>query len=295
MGSFVQRRLSFEFTLANNLTFDGTNDTVIISDVKSQCAIDMPGSESMPSASIQIYGIDKKTMDALTLYPWSDNSITRTQIIIRAGTSQKDMSVIFSGQIFSAFANYESAPEVAFIIRAQTALDNSLAAVDPYSFPGVVPVETIAKTLANDLGVTLINTGVTKELNTLTDEYLAGTTTAKLWKLRKDANIDVYFVPPNMEICAKNMPRKTDNVVVIAPNTGMIGWPVPDGAGFVYLNVLYNPAIFHGGEIEIQSTYPNTNGIWYVISMTHQLEAQVSGGAWMSKLILGRTQNSIRT
>lgn len=296
MGSFVQRKLDIVFTLASGVFNGSDNDQVVIKDMRARCIIDYPGSESMGSASIQIYGMSKALMDRLTVYPMSNNSITRSHVTIKAGTNDNDMSVVYDGQIFKAYADYSSAPDVAFNVESIVALVANLKPVDALSFEGTVKVETIAKSIANQLGAELINEGVDAYL---TDASFRGTASEKLWKLRKAANVDVYYqynsTSPVLRLCRKGFPVNSEYITVIAPETGLIGWPMPDGAGFCYIDSLYNPSIAHGGEIDVKSDYPNADGKWYVLSMVHRLESQLPGGSWMTKIIAGRTQNSVRS
>lgn len=296
MGSFVQRKLDVVFTLASG-TFNGNEyDQVVIKDMRVRCVVDYPGSESMGSATIQIYGMSKALMDRLTVYPMSANAITKSHVTIKAGTTENDMSVIFDGQIFKAYADYSSAPDVSFNVDAIVALVANLKPVDALSFEGSVKVETIAEKIAEQLGAKLINESVD---GFLTDASFRGTATEKLWKLRKSANIDVYYQYqsdyPVLRICKKGYPINSQYVPIIAPETGLVGWPMPDGAGFCYIDVLFNPSIAHGGEIDVKSDYPNADGTWYVLSMVHKLESQLPGGAWMTKITAGRLQNSVRS
>lgn len=285
MDSYIPRRLEFKIQL-NTGTFDGKGDadTVVISDVRASVEIEMKGSDSFPTCTCYIYGLSQVLMERLTVYGWKTNSLSRDILQISAGSTTKDMVLIFTNEIYSAFPNYDGSPDVPFVIQGRIGFTESLKAASAISFKGTVDISVVAESIAKQLDCTLINSGVT---GTVTDCYLWGTATQKLQRFKDYANIDVYYYPPNLTISPKGKPREAVGLPLISPETGLVGWPRPDGGmQWLRLTTLYNPALQHGIQVEVKSDFPTASGKWWISSMTHELESQTPGGAWFTHLEL---------
>lgn len=292
MASFVQRRLKFEFKL-NSGTFNNKKDadTVIISDIKASVVIEQPGGYQSNSCSLMLYGLSKELMDRLTVNPWLANNLNRNHVIVSEGNEKDNMTVIFSGDIYSSYADYTNAPNVPFIVQCVIGFVDLLKPTDTIQFKGDVNISIIAKTLADRLGCLLDDFHKIK--GTLTDAYYAGTDGQKLKKFAQDADIDIYYTPPLLSICPKGTPRNTSYIPVISSQTGLVDWPMMDSNGFITINILYNPQVFHGCIIDLRTEYPNCKGQFFVLSMFHALESQTPNGQWFTRLILTKTNLSV--
>ena len=284
MGSFVQRRLRFDFTLQTGSFNENGADTVSIVDIKSSVNIEQVGGYQASICTLELFGLSKKLMDRLTVNNRLTNSISKNTVAVWAGTDDTDMTVIFRGDIFSAYADFSNAPNVPFIVNCQIGFVDVVKPAAPLYFKGAVDIAVIAKSIAASLGCELDDSyGVKGVLN---DAYYEDTNGKKLKKFQQDAGIDVYYTPPTLAIMPKGIARNTGLIPIISDQTGLVDYPMMDMNGSIIITVLYNPKIFHGCIIDLHTSYPNCTGQFFVLSMFHDLTSQTPNGAWFTRLIL---------
>lgn len=290
-ASFQRRRLDLTIKLAAG-TFDdqGGADTVALTGLRVEADIDAPGGADLKTARLRIFGLSQSLMNRLTVLAWQAMSFQRNTIRVDAGTGDgQDLSTIFFGDIYNAMADYQGAPDVPFLIEAQSGFVDKLAIAAAQSYPGAQSVATIFQKLASGLGATLENNGVT---GTVTDMYLPGTLMDKVRTLARAAQVDFYYEPPVLAICPQGTPRQGD-IVVINPQSGLVGWPTVDKVGVAFTS-LYNPSIRHGGKVKVESSVKPANGEWYVYSLSHRLESEKPGGAWFTHVQATEQANAVR-
>lgn len=291
--SFQYRRIDLTFKLATGV-FDGSNgsDTVKMTGLRVQCEIDAPGGAQLMEARLRIFGMSQAIMNRLTVLAWQYLGVMgfmKNTVTIEVGTQDSDMAVIFQGDITNAMADYQGAPEVAFLVQATSGFVDKMAPAPSSSFPGPAPVDFIMGTLAKRIGATLENNGVTA---VLTDMYLSGTNMAQIQTVAKAASIDYYYQPPVLAICPKGIPR-TGTAPLVSPDTGLVGWPTLDIAG-IQFSTLYNPSIIHGVRIRLETSVTPAAGDWYVYSLSHRLESETPDGAWFSHVMATEAANAVR-
>lgn len=114
------------------------------------------------TATINIYGVSKQTMDSMTLITWQVGLID--QIAVRVFANDGDGEhLLFEGQIMSALPNYSNAPDVCISINACAgAFYNLVTDVPPSSDENgkEVPVRQVFEDICNQYGVNLDNRGV---------------------------------------------------------------------------------------------------------------------------------------
>lgn len=291
VGSSFQPRLIDLVIKLDSGTFDGDADTVRLTGLRCEVEIDEAGLYTQSGAHVRVWGVAQNTMDRLTLLSWHAPTLGYNVLEVFAGTNEADMSLIFSGNIFSAMPNFQGAPEVSFEMEAQSGLVKQLATDSPLTFGGTNSVASIMGVLAKGLGVTLENNGVT---GSLTDMYLGGTLLDKVNTIAQAAGIDYYYDEGAriLAICPRGMPRN-DDAVLISEGSGLVGWPQITKQG-VDFTVLHNPSITRGKPLWVESSRPNVNGGWYAYAMAHRLHSQVPGGPWFTHISASRAQNVVR-
>lgn len=292
-ATFQQRRLRITFRLASgSFLREGDPDTVTYEDFRTQCEIDAPGGYQFATCRLRIYGIDYFDMERLTVINYQNLDFWRNVLIVEATDSDGEFSTIFYGEIYTSQPQYDGAPEVPLVVEARSGLVGSLAASNANSYPGAQKVSVIMSKIASELGVTLENNGVE---STVTDMYLAGTPLDKAQKLAEAADIQMWYLPEQgvLAIAPPGVSRG-QNVVNVNLSTGLIGWPVKNHVG-VQFTYLFNPAIFHGCPILLESDVGACNGEWYIVSMSHRLESQMPGGAWFTYFVATPANVTIRS
>lgn len=294
MGSFVQRLIRFDIELKDGTYTDqGKNNVVTIQNVRANVVIDFAGGSTVTNAQAMIWGLDKKLMDKLTVFPPIANSLSGNKITISVGDiTTRNASVIaktgviYNGDIFRAYADYSGAPDVPFIIETTINMAGAINPAKPISKEGGVTVGVLVDQVADYLGAFVEDHGVEEKGVYIANPYYSGTPMQMLQKIRQDANVDIYYMPPTIHLCLKGQPITTASPFLITANTGLIGYPAVDINGMILIDVLYNPSLFHGARVDLQTNYPNCNGTFYIVSMSIVLESQTPSGQWTASLRL---------
>jgi hypothetical protein len=291
--SFAKRQINITFKLGSG-TFNGSdNDTILISGKAVSAQIVQRGLGEADTCYLRIYGLSKQQTDRMTQMSWqplaNNQEYQRNQVSVSVGTNNDDLVNLFVGDIYQSYPDYVSAPNIAFIVECRSGYIASLAKVGAENYPGVVPVETMAASIAKQMGATLDNQGVT---GTLTDQYLSNTAVEKLRKLAYAASFDWYFKPPILTIVPKRTPiNVSESAPIVSIDTGLVGWPQLDVRG-VRFKTLFNPALLHGSQFFMHSNLPYATGQYYAAVLTHHLECQIPGGAWFTDVFGSIVPNS---
>lgn len=294
MGTSFQRRtLRITFKLASG-TFlrDGNPDTVSVEGFRSQVEIDAPGGYEFATCRLRIFGIDQATMDRLTVINYQNLDFFRNTVQIEASDEDGQLTSIFLGEIYIAQPDYTGAPDVAFLAEARSGLIGSLKPTPSVSFPGAQKVSAIMSRLAAELGVALEDNGVTQ---TLTDQYLTGSALNKVQTVADASRIQYWFLPEQglLAIAPRGSARRSKSVGYTF-NNGLVGWPTKTHVGIAF-TALFNPATYHGCKILMEQDVSSCNGEWYIISMSHRLDAEMPGGAWFTHFVATPENTTIRS
>jgi hypothetical protein len=214
-------------------------------------------------------------MNSITTLQWKPgDQISNTVEVYAIDGGQQ--SLVFSGYIVNAWGNFQSMPDVFLEIQAQHAYRGQLTPVAPRSYDGQIDVANVMKQIAESLGYTFENNGVTTQLSNV---YLANTGVEQAKSLAQAAGISLYMDDFVLAITPPHTPRG-GTVPQISSTTGMMSYPTFDGIG-VTIQSLFNPSVKFGGSIQVLSEIPQANGNWIVVSVAYRLESEKPGGAWM--------------
>jgi hypothetical protein len=274
-NSFTNKKeLRFVFTLA----IPGT--TIIIDGLRAIVEIEKGGGNQMGTLHTQIYGVSQSDMNSITTLTYDPVNITKNTIQVFAIDGDQE-TMVFQGDIRQAWGDYRSMPDVFLMVEAFTNVINKLTPATPTSYKGSVSVVNAMNDLANAMGLTFENNGVSTQMAKVA---LSGTLHDQAMSLAQAAGIDIYIDDKILAICPRNMPRQFNTMALISPTTGLIGYPTFDAFGVV-LKTLFNPAIMFGGHIQVVSSLPRACGKFFVSSIDHWLESEKPGGRWESTVI----------
>lgn len=280
-ASFQRRRLRLTFQLVTgSFNKDGQPDTVVLEDFRCRVEITAPGGYEFAMCHARIFGIDKETMDRLTIINFMNVEVMRNALTIEATDNEGQFVKIFVGDIIQGTPDYNAAPDVPFVVEARSGLVSSLAPSTASSFPGVRKVSDIIETLADEVGLDIDDNGVT---TTLTDQYLYGTAIQKIQRIALNANIQYWYLPEEgvLAIAPMGVARDKYPTVKYSVSTGLVKWPIKIKVGIEF-TALFSPQVMHGCRITMESSVPVCNGDWYIVSMTHHLDSEMPGGAWFT-------------
>lgn len=281
MTTFTQKQLRFTFVLSNG-AFDGTDNQLVISGLRSSVRIKGAGIPAFPEAELRINGMRQQDMNTLTALQFQTLGMRKNTVIIDANSGQ-GWSTVFAGQINSGGPDYASMPDVAYKASCLVMGFELINPATPTSYTGAVDVATIVQTIATKMGRAFENNGVSGI--TLDSPYLANTLAEQLRTVVQQAGIDCYTEGNIVAIAPKGQPRNTP-VWVLSPASGMVGYPTLDSRGFVHVKSVFNPAFRIGGRVQIVgSDIPRANGDFKIATLAHSLDAVKPGGAWFSELL----------
>jgi hypothetical protein len=288
--SFTKKRLRVTLILAGaNAVFPGTNsNTLVLTDMRVAATVQGVARLST-QADIQIYGMKREDMDALTV-AWANPPIVRDHLVILEADSGDGYSQVFKGTILEAQPDYEGAPDVLFRVQAITGYFQKINPAPPTTYTGSVAIDVIVADLAAKMGFSFIVGGDVWAV--LSSPYLSGTYYDQLQQACNAAGADFYIQGDTILLTRQNEPRNQQPTVILNAQSGLIGYPSYERAGLA-VRCLYNQAITCGSPIQIESIVPSATGKWYPYSMEHRLEAELPGGDWFSNLyclrVLGET------
>jgi hypothetical protein len=284
MTSFTNKKdLKFIITLGTGTFGSSSNNTITLQGYRASVNIDKAGGMMMGTLKAQIYGMSQSDMSSVTTLQWHPKAIIQNTVQIFAidGNAQ---TLVFTGNIINAWANYDAMPDVFLMIQAQAAYFAQITPSSPISYNGPVDVATAMSQLAKQMGLTFENNGVNVKLS---NQYLPNTALEQAKALAQAAGIWMFIDNGVLAITPAGTGRNQP-IPLLSAQTGLVGYPTFDGVG-VNFKCLYNPAVIFGGSIQLVSDNPainsfNKTGVWIVTSVALQLESQKLNGAWFMRI-----------
>jgi hypothetical protein len=277
---FAERAIDLTFQLGSG-TFTNTQSNILkVTGLRVQATIQIPGAVPLQgSAQVSVWGLPLQVMNDLSslgsmLYTSRDN-----QIIIEAGDVGGQMSAVFTGSIFQAYADFEAGPDAPFEIVASPGYHAQIQGATPTSYAGAVNVTTILSALCEKVGLTFQSNGVNVILS---NPYLPGTLIDQIEGCIEAANLQGSIQNGVLSVWS-NTATTPSSGLVLSAETGMVGYPqyLPSG---LCVRSLFNPALRNGETFKVQSLLTPANGTWQSFVMTHDLASQTPGGQWFTTI-----------
>jgi hypothetical protein len=262
---------SFGASKGNQITMEGFRASV---------EVEVAGAQQWGTLRAQIYGVSQSDMNQITTLQYKAGTIIGNNKVDVYAIDGAQETLVFSGNIVNAWANYNSMPDVFLMIQAQMAYHAALTPVPPRSFKGPVDVASVMSQIVQGMGFTFENNGVTTQLSGV---YLPGTGMDQALSLAQQAGVDLYLDNNVLAITPPDTPRGT-LIPELSSGSGNVGYPTFDGVG-VNFETLFNPSIRPGGAIKLTTSVKAINDIstqWIVRSLSHKLESEKPGGAWFT-------------
>jgi baseplate hub protein gp41 len=242
--------------------------------------VHMSGMPNHITADVRIYGMALSLMNKLSTLGKIAGRYERNNIVsISAGDVGKPPALIFTGTIQEAWADFGGAPEVFFTIQAHSGLADRMKPVPPTSYAGAVDAATIMQTMATAMGRKFENNGVHA---ILPNAYYPGTMLDQLEKCAQAVPCNLLDDGTTVAIWPIDGSR-AGPITKLSPATGLIGYPSYTGAGVAF-RTLYNPEIFFGCTVDIDSSVTPAKGKWVVNVLTHNLQSEMPGGEWFTDM-----------
>lgn len=313
-SSWTQKALTVTITLGTGAFGNSGQNTVKLSGLRVVASILKGAAPSMDSATVRIYGTPPSILNQITTLgvPLTMARQNNT-FLVEAGDNINGMSVVYSGQIYQAYASFDEAPDTSLVLVGWTGQYDAIAPVKPISYAGSTDVATIMASIANQAGWSFENSGVQVQIS---NPYFPGTALQQAHDVARAAGCQVYLdsgtSPPTLAIW-KNYGTRGGMVPLINAASGLIGYPKFASNGLSF-RCLFNRNIKIGGQIQMDSTAggnpqpispaqaaaaqlpPNAtttggaNGIWCVCApLVYDLSAQVPDGPFFLDVNCVRT------
>jgi hypothetical protein len=276
VNTFLDRQLEVTITLGTGTFGADVGDTVTLSGFRMFADMSAPCGETMGTLQMRIYGLSESLMNQLTDIGPIVQVKEKNKIQLAAGDKTNGLAVIFTGTIFSAWADYNSAPEVPFNIIANIGLDIALTPVTPTSYVMAADVVQIMSKMASEAGLQFNNSGINGL--TLRNPYFDKDLYTQIKNCAIAANINYKIESGTLTIWPKNG-YVAGLKPLISADTGMVGYPSLSSQG-MSVKTLFNRDIAIGGLVEVQSSLKPATGDFVVYMYTHNLSCIVPGGPW---------------
>lgn len=289
--SFARRAITATITLGGGPNGDQKVGEYKLEGGRIECMIINHGQFSNAEMQCRIFGlplsdIKKLTVIGTVLY----SRIGKNEIQIDAGNEGEQLTTIFRGGIYTAYGNFQTAPDVSLDVIAITGGNHQVKAAPNYSTAGPLPISEVFKHLANEAGFGFVNEGVD---GVLPIQYLTGSVLDQIKQasVAAQCNHTIDSTSNILYIWPKGSARK-GYVPTVGPGNGLVGYPVFSSQ---YLNIRteFLPNVVYGGHIKIadDSLGNMINGEWAVNQLTHNLASQVPNGPWFTDMMLYHPQS----
>jgi hypothetical protein len=279
--SFVSRQIDVTITLGTGDFGEGKGNTVTLSGYQVSANIQKFGNPTTDAAEIRIYGLSATLLNTLSRLGKPLQYERTNTITVSAGDAVAGMSTVYTGIMWDSYGDFDASPDVCLFVAAFQNTINSAAPVAPLSFAPGASVAVIAAQIASVMGLGFINDGVSATLPG--SFYAAGSAQGQLDKLQQAGNFNYITTGgtgSSLEIWPKGGSRGAMGPL-ISPSTGMVGYPKYSDAG-IEVRALYMPGMGVGTPFQLQSSLTGAVGLWYVLSISLELEANnpTGGDAW---------------
>ena len=176
---------------------NGTRYT--FSDFAMNIKVDKKGSPDLPEGEVIIKGLSLETMEQLTSLTFLKNTRQNNILIIEAGYTEDTIAQIYRGEITSAKADFNSAPDIEFVISSKSGSYPSVIPQSPISVKGQQPAIEVIKQLASQIGYNVENNGITTSIS---NTYIQGSPIQKIKTIANAINADLII---------------DDNTIVLTP------------------------------------------------------------------------------
>jgi hypothetical protein len=278
-AAFAERAIDLTFQLGSG-TFTNTQSNIIkVTGLRVSASVYIPGLQMLGAAQVSVYGLPLQVMNDLSTMGNALYVVRNNQMIIEAGDVGGQMAVVFSGTIFQAFADFESAPEAVFQIQAVPGYAFKVLGASPTSYNGTVDITTILSSLCQKSGLTFQSNGVSVKLS---NPYFPGTITDQIIACCEAANVNFAIQNGVLSIWSQTATPASSGLMLSA-ESNMVGYPtfLPQGLS---VKMLFDPALQCGQTFKVQSILTPANGTWQAQILTHDLESQTFGGQWFTTI-----------
>lgn len=283
--SFSIKTIQIAVTLGKG-TFSEGGNTKTIEGLACDVTVQKPGLPEKNSATIKIWGLKYEDMAQLTMLSFKPLESQHNLISIKAGekddtdSARSSLALVFQGEITSAFADFNAAPDVCMQFEADSGSYPQQIAAPVVTVKGDAQAEKLFAQFAKEAGYTFKNEGVTSSVK---NAWFPGSPIDKMTKLARDIGCELIIDDGAVTILPMGKARE-GNAVLLTRDTGLIGYPTFNQDG-ISCRCIFNSDLVYGGLIKMESIVPRASGVWRITKLTHHITAYIPGGGnWESQM-----------
>ena len=283
MPSYTRKALEIRVTLRAG-SFGGKGNTKIIYGVPTKVKIEKVGPPDKSKATVECMGLRYEDMEQISTLGFKPLSNAKNVCQILAGHEKpdggKELSVCFEGEIVTAVADFNTAPDIWFKMELLQGYYGGITAKGPTTIKGNQPAADFIAMQAQAMGYSFKNNGVSAQLN---NSVFNGSPMEQAHAAAREVGAELLLDDGVMSLSpAGGNPRA--QAVKLTKDTGLIKYPTLTSEG-VDITALYDPAFQIGGMVELESIVPKASGTWRIVKLSHELHAFCpDGGPWFSKI-----------
>ncbi|HBW3346577.1 baseplate hub protein [Klebsiella pneumoniae] len=275
--SYTEKKIKAIFTLSDK-TFKDGSDQLSLEGLRMQATIESYGILQQGTTHLRIWGMLPEDMNTLATLAIR-TGISANGLTLLAGDDDTGLTQVFSGTIYSAYADYNGLPNVEFCVEAAPGWFEKMAAAAPNSFKGGEDVGVIMAALAAAAGFAFVNHGVNVQL---TNHYVCGSIMQQIQDVVTATGIGCRLANNTLEIWPAG--ESTNELAVeLSSETGLVGYPEFSPYG-LSVTTEFNPALIYGRKVSINSTVIQACGDFTISRCQHNISCQVPHGPWFTTL-----------
>lgn len=271
--AFTQKYLKFDFELSQGNFQSGGNKRSIFG-LRSSASIVKAGGLSQGALQFAIYGMSLSDMNQLSTYGTVLTLIGKNTVTVSAGNSPDNLSMVFQGNITSAFMDGNSQPQVAFRGEAFVTGDIAVKPTPTTSQPGAIDAASLLQLLAQTSNLKFENNGVDTKL---TNPHYSGASLQQIEAICSDAKCEHVIDNGTLAIWPSSGSRSGS--AKINPQNSLVGFPAFNSQGVIF-KALFDPTLAYGASVELQSELTPACGTWIIHHLVYELEAETPRGNW---------------
>ena len=263
-------------TIAVTITVSGMQRR--IEGLACKCKVSKMGLPDKNKASVSIWGLSLDDMAAMTTLSFGVlRYASGNSILIEAGEQGGALSRVFSGNIMSAWADFNGAPDVEMKFEAMTGGYAALIAQSPVSSSGTATAADLCGQFAKEAGFSFVNQGIDASI---ANSVYSGSPLEKAQAVAKQVGADLIIDDDKMTLLPRGESLRGGSVFLLSPETGMIGYPTFTNNGII-VKSFFNPSVQRGGQVQITTIVPKASGTWRITKVDHDISAyDPKGGPW---------------
>ncbi len=278
--TFSQKLINVSFSLASG-NFGSGGNSYTASGLRTSCHVEIVGDLQGVNCKVAIFGLPLSVMNQLT-------TLGRNYIALNNGSNimsiyagdASGMSLVFQGGMWECFIDGQAMPQICLRAEGRSGSNSNIKPNPPISFNGPVKASMVAQKIAEYLGLTLIDNGVTA---ILASPYFASDAVTMIQKLSEHAGFG-YVIDRGSLIITPPGGSGGGGAFIAPPPVGrMVGYPIVT-SGTIIVKSEFDPSIKWSDTITVQSTITPACGQWYVSKIEHDLESFTPHGKWFTTL-----------